>query len=223
MKIFLISDEADHPREVELAKAALSLGVESYHLRKPHWGARKIRAYLNQFDFQQRQRIAVHTQSELLFEIQIARVHLKSHQVSLKQKFQTIRNPEVFSHSVHSLVEVSECYGDFDYLFMSPVFPSISKPGHIPMWSHAEFKSLVQGLKVSPQDKELSLLKKFRPTQFVALGGVSHENISQVKDLGFEGVAILGSFWRSTDPIASLREIQAKCLELESTQGAMGG
>jgi thiamine-phosphate pyrophosphorylase len=61
------------------------------------------------------------------------------------------------------------------------VFPSISKENYLPKYSFEEFR---QFLCEHPQEK------------CIALGGVCENNIRQIQDLGFSGIALLGELWK---------------------------
>jgi thiamine-phosphate pyrophosphorylase len=68
-----------------------------------------------------------------------------------------------------------------DYLFLSPVFDSISKENY-----NSRFpESLLCDLKSKGIINE----------KVIALGGVNKHNISKVKDYGFGGAAVLGALW----------------------------
>lgn len=92
------------------------------------------------------------------------------------------RNPEVpagfsgsISRSCHSVKELA-LYPQENYLFLSPIFPSISKPGYMPPFTIESLKGKVDG-------------------RTVALGGVSPDKYTQLAETGFGGAAMLGYVW----------------------------
>jgi thiamine-phosphate pyrophosphorylase len=68
-----------------------------------------------------------------------------------------------------------------DYLFLSPIFDSISKQNYMSRFP----ESLLYELK------EKGVIHE----KVIALGGVNKENISKVEDYGFGGAAVLGGLW----------------------------
>ncbi len=91
------------------------------------------------------------------------------------------RNPQApagfagtVSRSCHSL---EESRGAADYVFISPVFDSISKAGYTAAFSLDELRGKVD-------------------SRCIALGGVEPCRLSQVADAGFGGAALLGYIWR---------------------------
>ncbi|MNL58746.1 Regulatory protein TenI [compost metagenome] len=83
------------------------------------------------------------------------------------------------STSVHQLHDL-EKLNSFDYTFYGPVFNSISKLGYT-------------GLsKVN-----LILPDQNRKIKIIGLGGITHQNIREIKKLGFDGTAVLGTIWNS--------------------------
>lgn len=104
----------------------------------------------------------------------------------------------VVSTSFHSLAQAAhEDYGSLKYAFLSPIFESISKPGYT-----AAF--VKEDLQASVSQSSLPL---------VALGGITSTNISQVKDLGFWGAAVLGYIWSCQDPASRLKLLLHACAE----------
>jgi thiamine-phosphate pyrophosphorylase len=77
-------------------------------------------------------------------------------------------------HDIPSLPRVEH----FNYVFYSPVFNSISKPGY--------------NSKVS---EDLILDKAGYETKVIALGGVQVSNLPRIKRMGFDGAAVLGTLW----------------------------
>ena len=77
-----------------------------------------------------------------------------------------------------------------DYLFLSPIFNSISKQGY-----EAAF---------TPETLQEAAQKGLIDSQVVALGGITLERIQQLHDWHFGGAAFLGDIWqRMNDPHVS--------------------
>jgi thiamine-phosphate pyrophosphorylase len=103
-----------------------------------------------------------------------------------------------FSTSIHDLSVVSQLAGLYRYVFYSPLFPSISKPGYLPQLNLSTVACQLAGL----QHKSLEL------PGIIGLGGVNAANIAQVIAAGFQGAALLGALWQSENPVEALSEIK---------------
>jgi len=78
-----------------------------------------------------------------------------------------------------------------DYVTVSPVFMTASKPGHGP----------ALGLE------GLASIAARSPGPVVALGGITPENAAQCVAAGARGVAVMGEIMRSVDPQATVERI----------------
>jgi thiamine-phosphate pyrophosphorylase len=85
----------------------------------------------------------------------------------------------ILSTSVHSIEEFNELPSCFEYAFLSPVFPSISKVGYF------SEKNLFEEVKKRTNFQ----------TKLIALGGITLENGQWTMDNEFDGVAMLGAIW----------------------------
>ena len=100
------------------------------------------------------------------------------------------------SRSVHRLGDLDGSLNQWDYLFLSPVFPSISKEGYGPDWNTDQLTSA------------LAHFKRVCSTQVYALGGIEPSTISRCQELGFDGVALLGAIWQSSNPLESFLKLK---------------
>jgi thiamine-phosphate pyrophosphorylase len=106
--------------------------------------------------------------------------------------------PRIFtSRSCHDLETLRGALGHFDAVFFSPVFASISKPGYQPKVAHTELSAMLQA-RTEAQ----------RQTEIIALGGISPANAGRCVELGFDGVALLGSLWGAADPLKVFDALQ---------------
>ena len=95
--------------------------------------------------------------------------------------------------SCHSIEEVRTRKDECDYLFLSPIYDSISKEGY---GSAFQREVLEKAASEGIIDKKV-----------YALGGVSLEHIDELRALGFGGAAVLGALWQSDDPTAYLKAL----------------
>lgn len=140
--------------------------------------------FLNEVDQKYHHRIVLHDHYELIHEFDLKGRHFNTRNDRGDYTFSTA--------SMHSFEEIEMFGKDYDYVFLSPIFNSISKEGH-----NSKFED----------EDLLSFLAKEHETKIVALGGVESSNIDHCFNIGFDGVALLGSIWNSEDPIKAMNEI----------------
>ena len=96
--------------------------------------------------------------------------------------------------SAHSLAEAQGAIAEgANYVTMSPIFPTDSKPGYGPALG-------LEGLAAMTQAVSAPVL---------ALGGVSPANAADCVRAGAAGVAVMGSVMRSPTPGAVIRDLVA--------------
>jgi len=173
------------------------MGLETLHLRKPEMTKLEYEELLKAIPSEHKRKVMLHQHHDLAAKYNVKGLHLKEesrHKLSLQEvkelKRDLSRKNMLFSSSFHEMNEMGTYDGLFDYVFLSPVFESISK---------SEYRA-------NPLLKEVV---KMKGTKVIALGGIQAENIVLTKAYGFDGVAVLGAIWQ--DPTHSLprfKEIQ---------------
>ena len=83
------------------------------------------------------------------------------------------------SVSCHSFEEIDALPFEPNYVFLSPVFDSISKPGYPSAFAPEYLKENLQKRRVP----------------VIALGGITAEKVAECRKMGFRGVALLGHVW----------------------------
>jgi thiamine-phosphate pyrophosphorylase len=120
----------------------------------------------------------------------------------------------VFKHkslSLHSIKEIKNTLKDeYQYVFLSPVFDSISNSGY-----NSKFR--INELKLF-----LNNNKEERPA-VIALSGINEGRLSKIHDIGFDGFALLGYIWSGfeenqniIDSVLRYRNIQIEVNRLTS-------
>lgn len=180
MKLILITSPTYFVEEDKILTALFEEGLDILHLRKPDTAPIYAERLLSLIPEQYHKRIVVHGHFYLKDEYRLRGIHLNS------------RNPEQpenykghLSCSCHSLEEAREQKRNCDYVFLSPVFDSISKKDY-----HANY---------TPEDIRKAHKAGIIDKKVIALGGIGLDNIRQVKDYGFGGAAILGDIWNRFD------------------------
>lgn len=172
-----------------------SLGEAFFHLRKPSADTNPLRQLLEHLHPDTLQRTVLHSHYELADEFPVCGIHLPE---------QTRRNAAasataVNSTSFHSLdALLGSELGRYRYVFLGPLYPSLSKPGYAGSISTAECA------KTLP----------FRTEKVIAIGGMTAARLAQALEVGFSGAAFLGAIWHSPDPRRALGEIIDQCQNL---------
>ena len=187
MNLIVISPESEDPREQPLLAAFFAAGLRSYHVRKPTWTRDQLAAWLRTLPAEFHPRLFLHSHHELAEEFKIGGVHFRS----------TDGGPSPLrrSRAVHDLATLRGSLDSYDRLLFSPVFPSISKPGHEP------------DSRIAPREIQAVIARPHR-AEVVALGGVDRTRLATCRELGFDGVAVLGAIWQAADPRRAFHELQ---------------
>jgi thiamine-phosphate pyrophosphorylase len=195
MKLVVISPESDEPREQAVLAELFAAGLERYHVRKPQWSRRKLAAWLRKIPPAHRSRIVLHQFHELAAECVLGGVHFKD--APANPGLPLAQRAGFASRSCHDLVTLGAALGCYDAVFFGPVFPSISKKGYRPTIAHATVAERL----TRRTDQE-------RKTEVIALGGVTPANTAHCAELGFDGLAVLGVLWQSTEPLKVFDQLQ---------------
>lgn len=180
MKIIAITTPNFIECEASVIPHLLQLGVDLVHIRKPSATSEQMALLLDSLSTWCYDQLVVHDCLELANKYNLKGVHLNRRNHTVPDNFKGS-----VSMSCHSLEEVEIKKDMADYVFLSPIFNSISKNGYNSAFSKEE---LHNAMKQGTIDKKV-----------IALGGVSLANIETVKDLGFGGAALLGDIWYRTE------------------------
>ena len=173
--IAITTPEVDN-KDLLLIKRLLEGGIDIIHLRKPESDIHACRQLLKALTKEERERIIVHDFPELYDEFSLKGIHINRNVSSLPNDYIGFR-----TRSCHSLEEVRHYKKEYDYLFLSPIFDSISKVGY-----RAGFRK---------EELQEASMKGIIDEKVVALGGVTFESISYLKGLNFGGVAMIGAIY----------------------------
>lgn len=176
MKLILLTMSDFFIEEHQILTALFDEGLELLHLRKPDSESVYLERLLTLIPETYRKRIVLHDHFYLKSEYNLAGIHLNNRNPLPPQNYKG-----QVSRSCHSAEEVLQYKKNCDYLFLSPIFNSISKEG---------YKS-----NFSPDELTLLAKKKVIDKKVMALGGMNVEHIAQAKDYGFGGVVVLGDLW----------------------------
>lgn len=176
MKLILITAPTYFVEEDKILTALFEEGLEVLHLRKPDTAPIYAERLLTLIPEQYHKRIIVHDHFYLKDEFSLKGIHVSKRNSEIPLNYKGIK-----SCSCHSLNEIKEKKNEYDYLFLSPIFDSISKEN---------YKSAFSKDTLLKANKENIIGK-----HIIALGGINESNIKSIKEYGFGGAAILGALW----------------------------
>ena len=176
MRIVAITSPKVMDEDVYLIKGLLAKGIDTIHLRKPESDIHACRKVLEALTPEQRARIIIHDYPELYEEFSLKGIHVNKNVPSLPHDYKGYR-----TRSCHSLEEVQRYKEEYDYVFLSPIFDSISKVGYRSGFTKEE---LLEASAMGIIDRKV-----------IALGGVTFDKIPYLKKLNFGGAAMIGGIY----------------------------
>ncbi|MEE1898578.1 thiamine phosphate synthase [Flavobacterium rakeshii] len=185
--------------EVETINNLFEEGLPLLHLRKPEIYTSKLRRLIESIDSEFHSKLVLHHNYEIASDYNINRLHFTERN---RESFDSILKElktdaeYIISTSVHTMTDFNQLPSRFDYAFFSPVYNSISKPGH------------------NPKNDLREILKQRAAfnTKLIALGGITASNCGSLLIMGFDDFALLGGFWQAENPMEEFR----KCLKISN-------
>jgi thiamine-phosphate pyrophosphorylase len=203
MILAILSDSKtnDLEKEIETLVSLFENGLEILHIRKKKFSTQEMEKYILAIPAKYHNRIIIHSHYKLALKYDLKGIHLNSkRRKSLRYRFRfyyyKMRKPNLhISTSFNNLSSLFDAGSKFNYVFLSPVFDSISRSGYQGAFNH---NNLAIALAKTNQD-------------VLALGGVQLDKVERIKDLGFKGMILSGIIWQSENKLETFRQIQAKC------------
>ncbi|MGE9291018.1 MAG: thiamine phosphate synthase [Puniceicoccales bacterium] len=195
MKIYAISPEIEVAGEVGTVCDLLEAGLDAYHLRRPDEPEERTAHFLESLPDDIRPRVVLHQKHEWVDEYGLGGYHWKDRadwgecapEICLQR-----RTGRSLSRSAHGRAGLVKPRVDWDYIFVSPVFPSISKAGYGSDQSGFEWEQAV---------------RDYPAESLMALGGIKVDTAQQASKLGFAGVVLHGYLWSNEDPVDAFRSV----------------
>jgi thiamine-phosphate pyrophosphorylase len=196
-QLVLLSAPTAQPDEPRVLTELLAQDLGRLHLRKPGWPVAQLEALIQTLSPTFYPRLVLHAYPHLVHKYRLGGLHLTERARAAARRRPSLLPGQTLSTSFHSLAEVNRTRRHYDYVFLSPIFDSISKLGYS---SNFDLGDLQRSFRA--QAARLG----YRPP-VLALGGIEAQNISQVRQAGFAGAAVLGAVWQSADPVAAWRQL----------------
>lgn len=185
--MLLIVTHPDHlTGETHIWQELLSAGADAILLRKPGWTEDDYVNLLNRTDpaCYPRMLIAQYCLLQKVYGLMGAHFSENLRNSTPPQWLQALRSEGcLLSTGIHSAATMPAMAARWDLLLLSPVFDSISKPGYP--------GQLPTGFQLQRSGNT--------GAQVLALGGVNHSNAALAREMGFDGIALLGAIWREPE------------------------
>ena len=170
MKLIVVTAPTFFVEEDKIITALFEEGLDILHLRKPETPAMYSERLLTLIPEKYHKRIITHEHFYLQEEFSLMGIHLNA------------SNPkEPHSCTCHTLDEVQNKKHFYDYLFLSPIYNCITKSGVTSGFTAEELRQAGKS--------------KVIDSRVMALGGITPDNILEIKDYGFGGAVVMGDLW----------------------------
>lgn len=199
MRLIIITRPDFFQDEADYITSLFRHGLAILHLRKPQASLSEIRDLLKEIPYEFYPRIVLHDAFSLTAEFPVGGIHLNG------------RNPLPpngykgnISRSCHSFDEVKDYKEVCNYLFLSPIYNSISKENYHSAFMKSELEQAA-GNNIIDQ-------------KVIALGGINMDRLPQLKTWHFGGAAFLGDIWNhcaSDDFLPHFIKIKELCDNLK--------
>lgn len=176
MKLIVVTAPTFFVEEDKIITALFEEGLDILHLRKPETPAMYSERLLTLIPEKYHKRIITHEHFYLQEEFSLMGIHLNT---------RNSKEPHDYSGHIsctcHLLDEVQNKKHFYDYLFLSPIYNCITKSGVTSGFTAEELRQAGKS--------------KVIDSRVMALGGITPDNILEIKDYGFGGAVVMGDLW----------------------------
>lgn len=165
----------------------IDAGFDYVHIRKPALQKNEMQQFIESIPTRYYNRLKLHDHFDLADKYDLAGIHLNSRNRTAPIGFQ-----KHVSKSCHAIEELRDI-DRFEYVFLSPIFDSISK----------------QGYKARFSKDELENSSNLISEKVMALGGVADKHIPYLQKIGFGGCALLGYLPWADDYLSFVQKINS--------------
>lgn len=192
-KLIVITAPDAITNEIGWIEKLFVAGLQKLHVRKPSLSKKELRNYLLMIPRKYHSRVVIHSHYSLLKEFSLGGLHLT--EKSRKKKLSAYYDKRRYSLSAsfHSIKDVDHSRRKYDYIFLSPMFDSISKKGYKSVFTDKSLHDL-------PEEHR----------NIVALGGINDKTVREAQRLKFSGAATLGFIWEAKDPVKAFNTLRSK-------------
>lgn len=196
-KLLVITTPDFFNEEAGILTKLFDEGLETLHIRKPQADKDSLEKLITGIPQKYHSDIVLHDCFQLATMYNLKGIHLNRRNKKIPKGF-----TGGISRSCHSIEEIKDITA-YNHVFLSPVFPSISKAGYDTCLSS---KALQEAAGAG-----------FINNKIIALGGISPVTIPLLKEIPFGGVAVLGSVWGETMGAICPSEVIKRFVRLQNS------
>lgn len=178
MKLIVITSPTFFIEEDKIITVLFEEGLDILHLRKPETSAMYSERLLTLIPEKYHKRIVTHEHFYLKEEFKLMGIHLNS---------RNSKEPHDYaghiSCSCRSLEDLKKKKHFYDYVFLRPMYDT--ETSQLTAYS-------AENLRAIAKDKLID-------NNVMAFGGITPENILEVKDFGFGGAVVMNNLWDKFD------------------------
>ncbi|MFL9835201.1 thiamine phosphate synthase [Chryseobacterium terrae] len=192
--IIVITPEEFVQDETKIINELFQEKLGLLHIRKPFADQNEMKDFILKIDSKYHSQLVLHSHYDLAENFNISRFHFREidRQNNLYQSF----TDKIISTSVHDIDTFNQLNENWEYAFVSPVFPSISKKGY------GKNSNILNDIKKRDNSK----------VKLIALGGINETNIDKILDNNIDGVALLGAIWENNEPLNVFKKCRQNIL-----------
>ena len=180
MKLIIMTKPTFFVEEDKILASLFDEGMDNLHLYKPGAAPMYSERLLTLLPDDYYDKITVHDNFYLKDEYKLKGIHLDDNQVEMPAKFKGR-----ISMTCRSIEQLKETKKKADYVFLRNIFDSQTDKDENKSFTNIQ---LAEASRRGLIDKHV-----------YALGGMTLDNISIAKDMGFGGVVICGDLWNRFD------------------------
>ncbi|ALR32338.1 thiamine phosphate pyrophosphorylase [Chryseobacterium sp. IHB B 17019] len=192
--IIVITPEKIIENETEIMNELFQEGLDLLHIRKPFINSEEMTDFIHKINSKFHHQLVLHNHYNLSKDYTISRFHFR--EIDRRNDLYKSFSDKTISTSVHDIESFNELNEDWEYSFISPVFPSISKKGY------GESSTILNEIKGRDNHN----------VKLIALGGINENNINEAFESGVDGVALLGAIWESDQPLQIFKKCRQNVL-----------
>lgn len=180
MKLILLTSPEFFIEEDKILTTLFDEGLDILHLRKPNSEPVYCERLLSLLPKEYLKKIVVHDHFYLKEEFGLMGIHLSRRHPEAPENY---KGP--ITRTCYSMDEVAAYKKECEYICLRSIFDSISEPENKSTFT---IDQILANVRSGLIDKKV-----------VAEGGITLDNIEQVKKMGFGGVAVRGDIWGRFD------------------------
>lgn len=205
MKIVVYTLPYAVTHEAEKINQLFDSGLEELHVRKPGYSADDLYSLISGVRREYHRKIVLHQQFGLISKFDLKGVHLPKDYFSgifgamKKMRFARKKGLQL-STLVSDIKNIEDVDMTFDLVFVGPMYRKFSEQNSLTNFDSFEVKSAI-----SNTTKDV-----------YAFGGIDFKNQTRINSLGFKGMVLQSSVWKSGDVVNAFNAFLMNQAQLET-------